>query len=187
MAISPVSGCAWREVPVPSPPWLSGPGGRELLSCSGASLVAAQQWLQRVHQEHLNTDKFGEHVHLHLCRDCRQQHCVAINPAPIRWRFAGARRGFLDGFRLGCRELCAQIERPSFAPAQPLRASLLDCLNFSHLAIFSARKRRYPGRYRVLRTSCVFSGICRDTKVSGQSLSGVECRNTPGAQHRTGC
>ena len=28
-------------------------------------LVAAQQRFERVHQEHLNADKFGEDVHLH--------------------------------------------------------------------------------------------------------------------------
>ena len=30
-----------------------------------SQLVAAQEWFERVHQEHLNANKFSEYVHLH--------------------------------------------------------------------------------------------------------------------------
>ena len=39
---------------------------KRTVSCSWASLVAAQQRFERVHQKHLNADEFGEDVHVHL-------------------------------------------------------------------------------------------------------------------------
>ncbi len=66
MAISPRSGCAWRGVPAPWWPW----GCLDLAKEHGelflGDLVATQQRFQRVHEKHLNTDKFGENVHVHL-------------------------------------------------------------------------------------------------------------------------
>jgi hypothetical protein len=65
MTTSPCSGCAWRGVPAPSRPWWFG-----LAETDGElfrrELVAAQKRFERVHQQHLNADEFGEDVHLHL-------------------------------------------------------------------------------------------------------------------------
>src|ERR1017187_585418 len=46
--------------------------------------------------------------------------------------------------------------------------------------------RRYLNRYRVMISPCVSVVSIQIPKYLGSYLSGVECRDTPGAQHRTG-
>ena len=64
MTISPCSGSAWRGVP-----GLRGLGRLDLAKEDGelfrGNLVAAQKRFERVHQQHLNADEFGEDVHFH--------------------------------------------------------------------------------------------------------------------------
>src|SRR5271166_3592753 len=65
MAISPCSGCAWKEFLR-----LRSLGRLDLAKEYGELLlgkfVAAQQRFERVHQKHLNAHEFGKDMHVHL-------------------------------------------------------------------------------------------------------------------------
>lgn len=132
------------------------------------NLVATQQRFQRVHEKHLNTDKFSENVHFHLRVTADNDTAQQSIARPFALSFSRSRRGLLDRLRLICRELGTEVSRAPCAASQPLGSSFIDHVNFSHTGTSVSCRGRYPSRYRLISRSCVFIGICRDTKVSGQ-------------------
>ncbi len=149
-------------------------------------LLAAQKRVERTHQEHLDTDKLGEDVHLHLATTFSRLRRAAEDHVPIRADLAICLGPVSkpDAPRSGVNlvpMLCVRAI-PPLMRRKPSHVSLCCLSSCSPMCSKLTRFLAGTGISLSLEFSqCVRT---RNQRFLSSTLSGVECHSSSGAKHR---
>lgn len=174
----------WRSIPGWSNDGASHPaiqGGELFLG----HLLAAQKWIECVHQEHLDTVKLGEDVHLHfgaafvysdaqqnVARPFAQILTVRLSP-PLQRLFLGSGEPRCNALSTGSRPLIRR--KPTFVFA---------VLFVMLLSNFTQKTPVPSGTGKVRNLLIPRSGSEWNRKVPNATLLGVECHSSSGSRQQ---